>query len=117
MARSARIDREQVVAVAAQLADTHGLEQLTLASLVHNAGVWMHWDYTKQSVQPVPFTNIASLARSRLAELQAHLGPAGFGARQAMIVLDRSGYAIYSNAAAARVLQQADGVALKFVPA
>ncbi|MBP7691975.1 MAG: hypothetical protein KA764_08660 [Anaerolineales bacterium] len=62
------------------------LEQLTLASLVNNAGVWMHWDYTKQSVQPVPFSTIASQARSRLAEIQAHLGPAGFGARQALIV-------------------------------
>ena len=46
----------------------------------------MHWDYTKQSVQPVPFSTIASQARSRLAEIQGHLGPAGFGARQALIV-------------------------------
>ncbi|MBL8058335.1 MAG: hypothetical protein JNK29_16645 [Anaerolineales bacterium] len=62
------------------------LEQVHLASLVNNAGVWMHWDYGKQSVQPVPFTQIASQARSRLAELQAFLGPEGFGARQALVV-------------------------------
>jgi hypothetical protein len=62
------------------------LEQVFLASLVNNAGVWMHWDYAKQSVQPVPFSQIASQARSRLAELQAFLGQAGLGARQALIV-------------------------------
>jgi hypothetical protein len=61
------------------------LELLHLASLVNNGGVWVHWDYTKQSVQPVPFSTIAEQARSRLAELQAFLGPAGFGARQAVV--------------------------------
>ncbi len=62
------------------------LELLHLASLVNNAGVWMHWDYAKQSVQPVPLSEIAAHARSRLAELQAFLGPAGLGARQAVVV-------------------------------
>lgn len=62
------------------------LEQVHLASLVNNAGVWMYWDYAKQSIQPVPFTQLASQARSRLAELQAFLGPEGFGARQVLVV-------------------------------
>jgi hypothetical protein len=62
------------------------LEQVHLASLVNNAGVWMYWDYAKQSIQPVPFTQLASQARSRLAELQAFLGQAGLGARQALVV-------------------------------
>lgn len=62
------------------------LELLHLASLVNNGGIWMHWDYDKQSVQPVPFTLLTDRARARLAELQAHLAMDGYGARQAMIV-------------------------------
>lgn len=62
------------------------LELLHLASLVNNGGIWMHWDYEKQSVQPVPFTSLMERARARLAELQAHLAAEGYGARQAFIV-------------------------------
>ncbi len=39
MARSVGIDRAQVVAVAAELADAHGLEQLTLAAVAGRLGV------------------------------------------------------------------------------
>jgi hypothetical protein len=62
------------------------LELLHLASLVNNGGVWMYWDYAKQSIQPVPFNARAGQTRSRLAELQAFLGQSGFGARQAVVV-------------------------------
>lgn len=61
-------------------------ELLHLASLVNNSGVWMYWDYSKQSIQPVPFSTLAGQSRSRLAELQAFLGPAGYGARQAVVI-------------------------------
>jgi AcrR family transcriptional regulator len=39
MARSVGIDRAQVVAVAAELADAHGLDQLTLAQVAARLGV------------------------------------------------------------------------------
>lgn len=62
------------------------IELLHLASLGKNGNIWMHWDYEKQSVQIVPFNDIAVHARSKLAELRAFLGPAGVPAYQVVMV-------------------------------
>lgn len=62
------------------------LELLHLASLVNNGGVWMHWDYTQQSVQPVPVSRIVSEAQTKLVKLRDFLAHAGVQPQQAVIV-------------------------------
>lgn len=62
------------------------IELLHLASLSQNGPVWMYWDYKKQSIQVVPFTSLATQARSRLAELRAFLSPDGIPAYQVVMV-------------------------------
>lgn len=62
------------------------IELLHLASLSQNGPVWMYWDYEKQSIQVVPFTSLATQARSRLAQLRAFLSPDGIPAYQVVMV-------------------------------
>jgi hypothetical protein len=62
------------------------LELLHLASLVNSGGVWMHWDYAQQSVQPVPVSNLAAQAQSKHAHLREFLAASGVEPQQAVVV-------------------------------
>lgn len=57
-----------------------------LASLSQNGPVWMYWDYGQQSIQVVPFAQLATQARSRLAEFRAYLAPEGIPGYQVVMV-------------------------------
>jgi AcrR family transcriptional regulator len=68
MARSVGIDREQVVAVAAELADLHGLEQLTLAQVAARLGVRLPSLYNHVAGLPGLQRELALLAGRQLLE-------------------------------------------------
>jgi AcrR family transcriptional regulator len=79
MARSAGVDRAQVVAVAAELADTHGLEALTLAKVAAQLGIRL----------PSLYNHVDGLAGLR-REL-ALLGVRELGERMAAAAIGKSG--------------------------
>lgn len=68
MARSVGIDRARVVQVAAELADAHGLEQLTLAQVAAQLGVRLPSLYNHVDGLPGLQRELALLAVRELAE-------------------------------------------------
>lgn len=68
MARSVGIDRGQVVTVAAELADLHGLEQLTLAQVAARLGVRLPSLYNHVAGLPGLQRELALLAGRELLE-------------------------------------------------
>lgn len=68
MARSVGIDRGQVVAVAAELADAHGLEQLTMAQVAARLGVRLPSLYNHVEGLPGLQHELALLAGRQLLE-------------------------------------------------
>jgi AcrR family transcriptional regulator len=79
MARSVGLDRGQVVAVAAELADAHGLEQLTLAQVAARLGVKLPSLYNHVAGLPGLHHELALLAGRQLLERisRAAIGKAG----------------------------------------
>lgn len=79
MARSAGIDRAKVITVAAELADAHGLEQLTLAQIAAHLGIKLPSLYNHVDGLPGLRRELALLGVRELGErmAQAAIGKAG----------------------------------------
>lgn len=118
MARSVGISREQVVAVAAELADAHGLDQLALAHVAAQLGVRLPSLYHHVDGLPGLRRELALLGLRELLQRlsRAAIGKAGDEAMMAIaqayrrLVLDRPGLYAATVAAAAPedlLLQQA----------
>jgi AcrR family transcriptional regulator len=94
MARSVGIDRGQVVASAAELADEHGLDQLALAQVAARLGVKLPSLYNHVAGLPGLRRELALLALRQLQERmsRATIGKSGDGAVMALALAYR-GYA------------------------
>lgn len=79
MARSVGIDREQVIAAAAELADTHGFDQLTLAQVAEQLGVRLPSLYNHVNGLPALQRQLALRGVRQLTEAigRAAIGKAG----------------------------------------
>ncbi|HWQ11608.1 MAG TPA: WHG domain-containing protein [Roseiflexaceae bacterium] len=79
MARSVGVTRERVVMAAAELADAHGLEQLTLAQVAERLGVRLPSLYNHVAGMPGLRRELAHLGGRELAERlgRAAIGKAG----------------------------------------
>src|SRR5215470_17224122 len=86
MARSVGIDRAQVVAVAAELADAGGLDQLTLAQVAEQLGVRLPSLYNHVDGLPGLRRELALLGLRELGERisQAAVGKSGDAAMMAI---------------------------------
>ncbi len=62
------------------------LDLVHLTNLVKTSMVWMYYDSAKQSVEPVPATELVDQARARLADVRRALSPLGVYVRQAAIM-------------------------------
>lgn len=84
MARSVGIDRAQVIAAAAELADAHGLDQLTLAQVAGQVGVRLPSLYNHVAGLPGLRRELALLG---VRELGARLSRAAIGKAEDIAVL------------------------------
>jgi AcrR family transcriptional regulator len=86
MARSAGVDRARVIAVAAELADTHGLEALTLAQVAAHLGIRLPSLYNHVDGQAGLRRELALLGVRELGErmAEAAIGKAGDAAVHAL---------------------------------
>ena len=84
MARSVGIDRAQVIAAAAELADAHGLDQLTLAQVANQVGVRLPSLYNHVAGLPGLRRDLALLG---LRELGARMSRAAIGKAEDAAVL------------------------------
>lgn len=92
MARSVGIDRARVVAVAAELADAHGLDQLTLAQVAARLGVRLPSLYNHVDGMPGLRHELALLGMRQLTERIGHaaIGKSGDAAVIALAQAYRS---------------------------
>lgn len=92
MARSVGIDRAQVVAAAAELADAHGLDQLTLAQVAARLGVRLPSLYNHVDGLPGLRRELALLGMRQLTDRigQAAIGKSGDAAVLALALAYRS---------------------------
>lgn len=92
MARSVGIDRERVVAVAAELADAHGIDQLTLAQVAARLSVRLPSLYNHVDGMPGLRHELALLGMRQLIERmgRAAIGKSGDAAVQTLAQAYRS---------------------------